>query len=140
MGNLNPLVLGNWLLIPQYPGAIKKLVQLVASTVYQHGMILGQVTSRPRVYGPYDPAATDGRQQARLILEADCVTDAQGIITVAATTPGTGYASNEPTDRVYAFESGAFATADLVGLDAQAVSQLGRLIQGTVTQGILMLE
>jgi hypothetical protein len=81
----------------------------------------------------YDPAGSDGRQIARCILEYDVETDSSGNVTLFSSEHGETYASAP------AYFCGTFATADLVGLDDAAVAQLGRLITGTVAQGVLRM-
>jgi hypothetical protein len=67
------------------------------------------------------------------------VTDASGNITFSATAATVGGPYGETFTTAPVYYKGTFATGDLVGLDAGAVSELGRLIQGTTTNGILEL-
>jgi hypothetical protein len=77
----------------------------------------------------YASGSSDGSQVPTGILEHACTTDAQGfVITSSATGQGKPFASM--------YVKGTFATADLTGLDANAVTKLGgHLIYGTVTAG-----
>jgi hypothetical protein len=78
---------------------------------------------------------TDGRQVARAIAHYDFRTDAFGRVAFAdaGTTPqNSAYETTAP-----AWFGGEFKTTDLVGLDAQAVADLGRLQSGTIADGIL---
>lgn len=79
---------------------------------------------------------TTGVNVAKVILADDVTTDANGNVVIglqAANEFGTTW----PTAPVY--RKGAFLTTQLVGLDAAAVAELGRLSQGTVANGVLEL-
>lgn len=130
----------DWVLIPLYAGQAQKIqVHLAANTSYRRGTILGQKTNGG-AFAPYVAGNADGTGIARLILETDCATDSDGYITLASLTFGSGPLADRRYDRASAFFCGTFRTTDLVGLDELAVSQLGRLIQGVVTNGMLRLE
>lgn len=132
--------LSDWILIPQHSGeAIKVLVRLGANLSMRRGTVLGQYRGRAETYGPYDPLATDGRAVARLILEYDCATDGDGNITLASLVVDEGVLQDRKYEKVHAFVAGSFSCGDLVGLDGQAISQLGRLIGGTLSNGILRM-
>ena len=71
----------------------------------QEGQVLGRIDATGQ-YGPYDAAATDGRQTARVILAEDVDTsDGAKIVAV--------------------YVSGYFKKDALTGLDETAMSQLG---------------
>lgn len=74
-------------------------------------------------YAAYNDANADGTQVAKLLLERQTVTDAAGRMV------------NQfgPTDELTApaLSAGDYYCADLVGLDAAAVADLGKLIQGS---------
>jgi hypothetical protein len=111
-------------------------VNLKPSSTFAAGTILGEITATPGTYGAYATGNVDGTAAATLILEYACVTDASGNVTF-----GTGTAGQSEWGQTYkgapVFVSGIFATQDLVGLDAGAVTKLGRLLQGTTTSGML---
>jgi hypothetical protein len=118
-------------------------VNLKASTTYAAGTILGEITATPGTYGPYVFANTDGTQLPSCILQYACVTDASGNVTFGSGPAGTSewghVAKSAP-----AYFSGEFATQDLVGLDANVVtgataSRVGRLLQGSITNGRMVL-
>ena len=68
------------------------------------------------------------------ILQYDCVTDASGNVTFGAGPAGTSEWGQTALSAP-AFRSGYFSCADLVGLDANAVRALGRIVQGTIAAG-----
>jgi Bacteriophage lambda head decoration protein D len=108
-------------------------VKLPASVTYAKGTVLGELTASPGTYRNYLSGSADGSQVAKVILEYACTTDAAGLITWGN---GEYYERQSGTPAYY---SGTFQTADLVGLDAGAVSALGKLISGSVTDGILRM-
>lgn len=112
-------------------------VAIAPSQTIAHGTVLGELTASPGVYGPYASAHTDGTQTAKVIAEYDMITDASGNITFATTAGTVGGPFGETYTTAPVFYRGAFATADLTGLDTGAVTALGRLIQGTVTSGVI---
>lgn len=88
----------------------------------------------PGTFKAYDGANTDGSQFARVILVYDVAVDASGNHFLG------GQASNEYGESYKAapaYYAGTFKTDDLTGLDQNAVQQLGRLVSGTTTSGIL---
>jgi hypothetical protein len=94
------------------------------------------VAGTPGVYGPYASGNTDGSQNPKGILRYACVTDALGVITLG--TGGAGVSEwGQTTSNVDMWASGIFRCEDLVGLDANAVTKLGRLMNGTVAHGRL---
>jgi hypothetical protein len=97
----------------------------------------GGVAGTPGTYAPYASGNSDGSQNPVGVLQYACTTDASGNIS-----PGTSTSGNEwGVTRKYAsvYMAGEFLTDDLVGLDANAVGKLGRLVQGTVAHGRLMI-
>ncbi len=94
------------------------------------------------LYKAYVYSATDGSQNAKCLLEFDAATDASGNITLG--TGSSGGEHQQTQTYVTAYVSGDFFTQDLVkqgagSLDNNAVTQLGRLVEGTVVNGILRL-
>lgn len=88
-------------------------------------------------YTAYANTATDGSQVARAILQYDCATDASGNVTYGTVAGGGPWGETHLTAPAYF--AGTFRTQDLVGLDAAAVSVLGRLINGSVSAGTLRI-
>lgn len=81
--------------------------------------------------------ATDGRHVARAIAVYDFRTDYMGRVVLAG-------AGQSPQHGVYegtaeAYTKGAFKTTDLPSLTAQEAADLGRLIRGSVSDGVLVI-
>jgi hypothetical protein len=112
-------------------------VNLPASVTYAAGTVLGEVTASPGTYKAYATGNSDGSQNAALILADDVKTDSSGNVFIGGQT--TGSYSVGPSKTARAYRSGEFDTRDLVGLDAGAVTKLGRLVEGTVSAGILRM-
>jgi hypothetical protein len=87
------------------------------------------------MFAAYASGNSDGSQTARAILEYACVTDANSNITFGGATGGGIWGETQLS--APAFFEGYFDCGDLVGLDATAVGHLGRLISGSVTNGVL---
>lgn len=113
-------------------------VNLKPSTTYAKGQVLGPVTATPGQYAPYNDGASDGTQVAKLILQFACKTDSAGNVwlgdTVSLSESGLPFGKYAP-----AWRCGIFQCADLAGLDAAAVADLGRLLSGDVSTGILIV-
>lgn len=75
----------------------------------------------------YNDGNSDGSEVAKAILQYECVVDTYGNITVGGGDYG------ETQKAAPAYFSGTFKTADLTGLDAAAVADLGKLISGATT-------
>ena len=122
--------------VEDYHQAQEASVALKPSTTFQAGTVLGQITAQPGVFAPYDNAALDGTEVARLILQYPCRTDASGNIALGDQAAGEW---GQTVKTAPAWKSGTFKTADLVGLDAAAVADLGRLVEGALADGKLMV-
>jgi hypothetical protein len=119
--------------------AIVEVVGLKVSTTFAAGTLIGEITATPGTYGPYATGNVDGTQNPTHIMQYDCITDASGNVTFGSgVTAGAGE-WGQTQKGAPAYASGEFSTADLVGLDAGAVTKLGRLIQGTVTSGRILV-
>lgn len=79
----------------------------------------------------------DGRQVPRCVLEVGCFTDAEGGIFLG--TPLVSYESQFPVNTVPAWFSGAFRTTDVPNLDARAIGLLGRLLTGSLSDGLFVI-
>jgi hypothetical protein len=86
-------------------------------------------------YAAYVDGNSDGTQTARCILPYACATDSAGNITLGTSATGGFY--GETMSSIGAYFAGYFDTSQLTGLDANGVTDLGRLISGTVTAGVL---
>lgn len=112
------------------------LVQLAVSTVYPAGTVIGEVAATPGVYGAYGSGHVDGTQNPTHILQYTVSTDAAGNIFLATTAVSEWQQINNGAP---AYRNGHFSCADLIGFDANALSKMGRLVQGTVTAGHVMI-
>jgi hypothetical protein len=109
-----------------------------AMTLAQSGVTGGTLTiahttsgTSAGIYGPYASGNSDGTQNPTGILRYPCVTDASGNITIGGDLTVTYLTA----PMAY---MGDFYCQDLSGLDANAVTKLsGRVVEGTVTHGIL---
>ena len=84
---------------------------------------------------PYLSTNTDGSQTPVGILVVEVSTDPQGDVTYGPIPVGNGYGAIRHVAPIAI--SGYYNTADLTGLDSNAVSKLGRLIDGTTSVGVL---
>jgi hypothetical protein len=85
----------------------------------------------------YSVNLPDGSQVPKAILKYACATDAAGNVTFGG---AAGNAFGLPAEKCApAYWAGTFRTTDLVGLDAGAVTALGRLISGTLANGVLRI-
>lgn len=84
---------------------------------------------------PYVSSNSDGSQTPMGILVVEVSTDSQGNVTFGPLPTGNGFGAVRHVAPVAI--SGYFNTADLTGLDSNAVSKLGRLIEGTTSVGVL---
>lgn len=92
-----------------------------ASLVIAKGTLIGMVTATGKCKA-YTSGAVDGSQIPIGVLEYDIVTDASGLVTYggSGSTPDWLRGGSSRTAPVY--WCGAFAAADLVGLDATAIT------------------
>jgi len=83
-------------------------------------------------YAEYDEdGIDDGREKAKGILQYDCTTDTKGNITLGDVA---GAADNGVTERSCpAWFQGEFRCSDIPNLDANAVTDLGKIIRGDAT-------
>jgi hypothetical protein len=126
---------GNQALIPLYDAARAKVVQmkLPVSITYARGTVLGELTASPGTAKAYNNANVDGSEVAKFILQYDVTTDASGNISIG----GGDWAWTQPSAPVYL--SGYFRSTELTGLDAAAVTDLGRIVSGSLADGVLLV-
>lgn len=106
-------------------------VNIAPSTTLAAGTLLGELTATPGTFKAYASGNVDGSQVPKGFLMYPVVTDASGNITnigdfgmVLKTVP--------------MFLSGAFKTASLTGLDANALTVMnGHVISGVLANGIV---
>ncbi len=89
-------------------------------------------------YSAYNDANGDGTQTARCILSYDCVTDSGGNVTLGNIAGGGN--RGETSKDIPAYFVGIFLSTDLLGLDSNAVADLGRLFSGTAANGVLSMS
>lgn len=123
-------------LVPFYrpEDAIIQFVKIPGSKTFAKGTVLGEVTATPGTFDAYADAGSGGLDTARGILAYDITTDAGGVVTIG------GGEWNAVQAGAPVFFSGWFRTSELTGLTAAAVVDLGRLINGSVTDGILHMH
>lgn len=116
------------------PGGIappQQSVNLIPSTTFAKGTVLGELTATPGTFGPYATGHGDGTQVPKCILTYACTTDASSNITWLGEFAQT-------TKNVPAYFGGCFKTQDLTGLDAGGLTALaGALVSGTLTTGVV---
>ena len=89
-------------------------VKIPASTTIAKGTVLGQT--------------------AVAIMMYDVISDASSNIFLGNVASG-----DTPLSVVPAYRKGSFKTSELTGLDAAGITDLGRLVQGTLADGILQV-
>lgn len=119
------------------PEEAKEICVKLATGTYAKGTVVGEVTATPGTFKAYASGNSDGSEVPRGLLKRACAVDGSGNITYGTATGGTEFGLVRTYTDIWI--SGAFFTQDLVGLDANAVTKLGRLAQGTTTTGILQL-
>lgn len=94
--------------------------------------------------GLVTPATTQGvvrtAQYPTHILQYACITDASGNVSFGSGITAGSTEWGQTAKSAPAFRSGYFSCADLTGLDAYAVSVLGRIVQGTIAAGHFVLN
>lgn len=91
----------------------------------------------PGVYKAYATGNTDGSQVPKGILEYDCACDASGNITLGTVAQGGQWGQTQKA--VPMFIKGTFYTTELIGLDANAVTVLGHLNEGSLANGVFRM-
>jgi hypothetical protein len=121
-------------LIPYYKPneAFAAHFKLPNSTTLAAGTVVGEITASPGNVKAYASGNVDGSQVPVGVLQYDCTVDAAGNHTWGGGLWGETY----PSAPVYV--RGAFATTDLTGLDAAALTNgKWRLLHGTVAAGVV---
>lgn len=108
-------------------------VPIANSQTIAKGTVLGKVTSGGK-YKAYDDGASDGTQTARVIAQYDFTTDSNGVVTIA-NERGASVSKLAPV-----YVAGYFRTEDLVGLDANGAADLGYVLTGDTTTGLLRVN
>lgn len=119
--------------------AVEINVRMGASLNIAKGTVLAQKTSDLKWYA-YDDGHSDGTEVARGIAQFDMQTDSAGLVTLSSTASQAGGEHGEQMQTAPVWVGGFFYTEDLTGLDAAGVADLGRLIKGDTTSGILSVQ
>lgn len=110
-------------------------VALGNSLTLAKGTVLGEVTATPGTYKAYNNGNADGSEVAKGVLKYGVSTDASGNITIMGE-----WGLTHKTCPMVMPGSGLYKTADLVGMDAAAMVDLGAsLAEGTLTAGIIKI-
>ena len=89
-------------------------------------------------WAAYNDGNSDGTQTAKGIMKYTCTTDAMGNISYSTSANGGPWGETFLSTPVYI--AGYFNCADLTGLDSNGVTDLGRLVSGTSSAGILKVN
>ncbi len=112
--------------------AVVEAMVFGVSLTIAKGTVVGIKTSDGKWYA-YDDALSNGLEVARGIAQYDFTTDSNGDVTIGGDSGAT-----HKTAPVYL--KGFFATSELTGLDANGVADLGRLVSGTTSTGVLDVQ
>lgn len=118
--------------------ARKENVNLKAGT-YAMGTVIGE-TGAPGTFGPYNStnsSATTNAGAPTMLLEYSCVVDTNGNVWIGDTSGSSEWGNS--SKHASAFRTGVFSVADLVGLDADVIGKMGRIVRGNSTAGELMV-
>jgi hypothetical protein len=111
--------------------AVTESVPFGVSLTIARGTVIAIKTSDKKWYA-YADGNSDGTEVARGIAMYDFTTDSNGKVTIA----------NESLvkyDTAPIYKAGTFRTTELTGLDAAAVADLGRIVGGSVADGVLRI-
>lgn len=111
--------------------AVSESVPFGVSLTVARGTVVAIKTADGKWYA-YNNANADGTEVARGIAMYDFTTDASGKVTIANET-GVTY------DSAPVYLAGTFRTTELTGLDAAGVTDLGRLVAGSLADGVLRI-
>ena len=112
--------------------AVEDTVPCAASLTIAKGTVLGQITASG-LFKAYASGNGDGSQTAKVVAMYDFTTDGSGNVFLA-------HEKSVARKVAPVWIGGYFRTEDLVGLDATAVSGLGRLVKGDATTGLLKIN
>lgn len=108
------------------PKAFTKAIMLLASVAYPLGQVLAPHDTLDGIYVP--PTHANAVAASRLlVLPYPFATDANGNATIGASS----LPNDSKLESVFAYFTGCFRVADLVGVaDAATLARLGKLVQG----------
>lgn len=133
----NTLVAGQYVSIsgavPDGYNGTFQVATAAAGSFTVNGMPAGLVT----------PATTQGvvriAQYPTHVMQYACITDASGNITFGSSITAGAAEWGQTYKGAPAYRSGEFSCADLVGLDTFALRTMGRLVQGTIAAGRVLI-
>lgn len=135
------LIFSDTRLIPlKNPGAARKENVNLRAGTYAAGTVIGELPSAPGTYGAYastNSSSTTNPATPSMLLEYAAVVDTNGAIWIGDTTGVSEWGN--PAKAISAFRNGLFSVADLVGVDADVITKMGKLVRGNSTAGELML-
>lgn len=111
--------------------AVSESIPFGNSLTIARGTLIGLVTADGKGKA-YANGNVDGSETAKAIAMYDFTTDGSGNVTIANETGVTYHTAP-------VWVAGTFRTTELTGLDAAAVTDLGRLLSGTVADGVLRI-
>jgi hypothetical protein len=139
------LTAGQQLRIAQITGLDARITRV---NIYANGSHVGSITPASGSAAQADFTTTAASRVAsktpptinttgnpRAILPRDLATDASGLVTLGARAGG--YLNDQGDASTPALFGGVFKTTDLVGLDADAAAILGRILKGTLADGLI---
>lgn len=112
--------------------AVEDVQTFAPSLTIARGTVLGRITASGRL-AAYNNANSNGTETAVAIAMYDLTTDASGNVTLAHEK-----ATSQPAGPVYI--GGYFLTTELTGLDAAGVTDLGRIVRGTLASGVIKIN
>ena len=115
-------------------------VKIKASQNIPRGTIRGEVSASLGTFAPYAVGNGDGTGVALAIAIYDMQTDAGGLITYSDTSGQVGGEFQQQSQTAPLYFAGYFDIDDLVGLDSTAITQLGRVMRGGSSHGILAVR
>lgn len=117
---------------PAFPEGIVTNAYPVASGSIAQGEVCGIVSATGKI-APYANGNNDGTETARMIAMYDLTADNSHV------SLGTSLLSGEQATNAPFYIGGYFNCDELTGLDANAVTDLGRLVEGDTTTGVLRM-
>lgn len=123
-------------LIPYYhpEDALMVNFKFANSTTIAAGTVMGELSATAGNVKAYASGSSDGSEVPIGVSAYDVTVDASGNHTWG----GSSFGETRPYAPL--FISGYFRTTDLTGLDANAVGKLGRLVEGSVADGVVHIE
>lgn len=109
--------------------AMEQPFKVAASTTLARGTVVGEVAASPGTVAAYASGHSDGTETPIGVVAYDVVSDADGNV-FFADAARSEFGESEKT--VPVFIKGYFLSAELPGLDAGAISKLGKKVGSTL--------